>query len=446
MENETITKIETTEKRKVFNTLQLKSDCNVNYGQIRTAVNAAGYSGMSQNKKAYRAVYKLQMLKEGLFEVGKPLEMLEKAASKSISAEKNKILDNVKKGTFSPKGIFYFDSSVLFSRSKFRELFPEAKITYSPEKADHYICDITKVKENLKLGIMRATRSYALIPVETGITPEGDKIIEQFISEQYSHLFQHDSLYMTTALNDELRAIFETIDEIANSKNVILPNEIPLSSGSNLDESTFYTIEKLFTSGIAANVQLALSMLSGFNYENSKARIAILYFKYFHNVNASDLKMFVDLRTILSRLKMDFKFLEANSEWSKSHRYHNYNDSRVSTPISSFWFFLFKDFQEDTLVKYEFYKWVYAALLVPTFVGDVTITVDGNSINKQEALKNIQKNGGDNYEELLTTFKETFEKKDEEFKSSEIKDAFKEVTILEGIERKDLEEALKQKD
>jgi len=91
-------------------------------------------------------------------------------------------------------------------------------------------------------------------------------------------------------------------------------------------------------------MQLACSMLSGYDYEQSHIRMALLLKINWYNWDSyKDKKTFIDLKTILNRLYKDYP-----------HLGNSYNSSHDR----KFWYDLFSKYSDDNIVHAYFHEWL----------------------------------------------------------------------------------------
>ena len=136
---------------------------------------------------------------------------------------------------------------------------------------------------------------------------------------------------------------------ISKSLKLVDVDSIALKSDVIIDDDIFTRINQLLKSNVPSNMQLACSMLSGFDYEKSHARMALLLKLNWTNWTLyKEKKTFIDLKTILRRLNKDYPELE---QAPYSHSYGNPHDRK-------FWYDLFSKNYEDVIIHAYFHGWV----------------------------------------------------------------------------------------
>jgi hypothetical protein len=299
--------------------------------------------------------HKWESGKGTIYEYDNPLKDLEVITKKSykefldeINAKKVLVLDK-----FDETKKVYFHSSVTFSRSKFRELFPKTKVTYSMENADAIIID----KDNF---LRTLTYYYPHVYLAPGHNRTGDSaddffcdsIDSPFIDPAYKSagipreefLIVQEKAGKRNNLNKEVIDFMNTI--ISKTKDFIDVDTITLKSELVIDEQTFNRINQLLVSNNPGNMQLACSMLTGYDYEESHTRMALLLKINWHNWdNYRDKKTFIDLKTVLNRLYKDYPYLSASS-------YNSLHNDR------KFWYSMFSKYSDDNIVHAYFHDWL----------------------------------------------------------------------------------------
>jgi hypothetical protein len=299
--------------------------------------------------------HKWESGKGTIYEFDNPLKDFEVIPKKSykefleeIKSEKLLVLNK-----FDETKKVFFHSSVTFSRSKFRELFPKTKVTYSIENADAVIID----KDNFMRTL---TYYYPHIYLAPGHNPTGnpaddffcDSLESPFIDPAYKaagvpreeFLIVQEKAGKRNNLNKEVIGFMNLI--ISGAKDFIDVDTIALKSELVIDEQTFNRINQLLSSNNPGNMQLACNMLTGYDYEESHTRMALLLKLNWYNWdNYREKKSFIDLKTVLNRLNKDYPYLTHSS---------GYNPGPVD---KKFWYSLFSNYSHDNIVHAYFHDW-----------------------------------------------------------------------------------------
>lgn len=248
----------------------------------------------------------------------------------------------------------FFHSSVTFSRSKFRELFPKTKVTYSMENADCIIID----KENYLRPLHYYYDTLFLTPgLNTTGDPENDFYCDDVSSpfadkskgnlEREPFLIVEEKAGKKTNLNAEVINFINFI--IAGTKELVDVDSIALKSELVIDEFTFTRLNQLLKSNNPQNMQLACSMLSGYDYEQSHPRMALLLKLNWVNWDGyKEKKTFIDLKTVLNRLYKDYPNVASS--------YHSHNDH-------AFWYSLFSKYSDDNIIHAYFHDWLNTKMM-----------------------------------------------------------------------------------
>jgi hypothetical protein len=240
----------------------------------------------------------------------------------------------------------YFHSSVTFSRSKFRELFPKTKVTYSMENADAIIVD----KENLNRQFNIWHSRLDLYPSITGAfyCSMSDSPFAIQGAKKISYIRIEEKKASRYSMNKEHLNFVNFL--ITSKSKFVDVNTIALKSELIIDDDTYFTLDKLLASNNPQNMQLACTMLSAFDYGASAHRMALLLKVHAVNwYNYREKKTFIDLKTVLHRLNKDYPFLGAN--------YGN------SLGDGKFWYPLFSEHSDDNIVHAHFHDWLNKSLM-----------------------------------------------------------------------------------
>jgi hypothetical protein len=305
-----------------------------------------------QKIKVKPVTHKWESGKGTIYEFDNPLKEYEvitkKELTQFISEVKEKDLLKLQK--FDETKKVFFHSSVTFSRSKFRELFPKTKVTYSMENADAIIID----KENCLRPLSYYYPTLFVNPgLNTTVDPANDFFCDDPASpfadkskpkgEREALLIVEEKAGKRNNLNSEVINFMNII--ISGSKELVDVDTIALKSELVIDEYTFTRLNQLLQSNNPSNMQLAFSMLSGYDYEQSHTRMALLLKLNWYNLdNYRDKKTFIDLKTILNRLYKDYPYLGGNI-------YNNSTDKK-------FWYNMFSKYSDDNIVHAYFHEWL----------------------------------------------------------------------------------------
>ncbi len=258
--------------------------------------------------------------------------------------KKEIIKEGFKTEKFDEKDIVFFHSSCTFPRNKFRELYPKTKIVVKLEKATAIIVD----KDNL-INTINHMRDYGWTYYKTS---EGFfarvKELEDPIykSERENLVLVEESKY---SLNiKELEFIDFFID---NTIKLIDVDSIELKSDLVVDETAFNTLNQLLSSGVPANIQLALSMIPAFDYKKSRQRLAILLRMNPEWISCKDKKTFIDLKTVIDRLKKDF------DDVIVSYR-NNISNDTINRMNVEFFMDAFSRFSGDEVIEKAINNWL----------------------------------------------------------------------------------------
>lgn len=295
-----------------------------------------------------------------IYEYDNPLKDLEIITKKDysefineIKLEKLLVLDK-----FDETKKVFFHSSVTFSRSKFRELFPKTKVTYSMENADCIIID----KDNY-VRTLSYYYPHILLAPGNNITgnPENDFYCDSdqspFISPEFKAkgiprepvLLVQEKAGKRNTLNKEVISFMNVI--ISGKVKLVDVDSIALKSELVIDEQTFHRINQLLSSNNPGNMQLACSMLSAYDYEQSHTRMALLLKINWDNWDSyKDKKTFIDLKTVLNRLYKDYPHLN-----TPAYHMNAYN--------RKFWYDIFSKYSDDNIVHAYFHDWLNKEML-----------------------------------------------------------------------------------
>ena len=284
-----------------------------------------------------------------VYEYDNPMKEYEVISRKDFTQFVNEVKENdlMKLQKFDETKKVFFHSSVTFSRSKFRELFPKTKVTYSIENADCIIID----KQNYLRPLSYYYHSLYCYP---GLNTTGDPANDFYSndesspfvdkskpsSERKEFLIVEEKAGKKTNMNAETINFMNLI--ISGTKELVDVDTIALKSELVIDEFTFTQLHQLLKSNIPQNMQLACSMLSGYDYEQSHSRMALLLKLNWTNWDQyREKKTFIDLKTILNRLYKDYPNIAS----------YNYNEH-------AFWYSLFSKYSDDNIIHAYFHDWL----------------------------------------------------------------------------------------
>ena len=302
-----------------------------------------------QKIKVKPVTHKWESGKGTIYEYDNPLKEYEIIPKKDFVEFVSEVRDKdlLKLQKFDETKKVFFHNSVTFSRSKFRELFPKTKVTYSIENADVIIID----RENY---LRPFSYYYNTIFVSAGLNTTGDPTNDFFCDDSGSPfndpskparealLIVQEKAGKKNNLNAEVINFMNIV--ISGKKELIDVDSIALKSELVIDEFTFSRLNQLLKSNNPGNMQLACSMLSGYDYEQSHTRMALLLkINWYNWDNYKDKKTFIDLKTVLNRLYKDYPYLGTN-----------YN----SNIDKQFWYNLFSRYSEDNIVHAYFHEWL----------------------------------------------------------------------------------------
>ena len=285
------------------------------------SVNRRYYGGWNSNKTQEElAVKQLNIIDEGDLEIYKDyINLLCRNTTKSLN----------------PGEKVYFDSSAVFPRNKFRKTMPDNKIVVKPEKADVIIVDIRTLKS-----------SVSYFPIYT---------LEKTVKGTYKD-FNVSSAVLSGSCNPVvsrkvcLSTWNNTIDKTYErslvtykfeGKKIMDIKDLSLPSEERLTPESFEKIGMMLGGTDDTMRNMAVSLLTAYDYEVDKARIALLMHMNWSKWKSScSKKVNIEMKTLLNKLRLDFP----------GYDYMHDNNS--------FWIKLALDNHDDEMIQSAFNLWI----------------------------------------------------------------------------------------
>lgn len=209
--------------------------------------------------------------------------------------EFSKWIKKIKTVPFKGKGKVFFEEKVKFPKRKFIKAFPEAKIVTDPDKADIMIIDHSKLKSEY-VYIYHSTlykcdgeNCWTRNKAYTGVDPNHPS------QEFYTY---GDPVKIAARINKLYKM---------DGKEIVDITDLSLPSEEVLDEDAYERISKMFTGSDSNMHEMAMRLLTAYDYSRDKAKIAMLvslgYTAWVHNRNK---KMTIEIESLLRKLDLDF--------------------------------------------------------------------------------------------------------------------------------------------
>lgn len=205
-------------------------------------------------------------------------------------------LRGIKLGTLVPNKNVYFHEGVVFPRKKFKAQFPENKMVYSPEKAALVVIDkkALEAEFNGYVGFSRYVLNWdGTYTDEYLLRTQNSGVIENFPSSWRVGI----DCSFGVKINELLAMDGKTFVDVSS---VSLPSE------HVLDKEAISRIEGMLSSHDSNMVNMALNLLTAYDYSKEKSRIVMLLVRYKQNLERSNKKYNVEIKSMLRKLNIDF--------------------------------------------------------------------------------------------------------------------------------------------
>ena len=204
--------------------------------------------------------------------------------------------NNAKKDLTENSKVFFHKSS-LYPRKKFKDVYPTCRIVRKIEDADFVILDICNVANTHDL--------YFFDCFKIGDNEHWERI---YYNTVLPHNIVKKSFAMCKNYKEEYLFDKKMIEmEALSKKNYVDVNKLKIPGTNDFDLDSRNTISAMFESRSPDMINLAMRMMTGFDYEKNKNKIGLFFCEHFHSWRRMyKKKISVEIKTLLKKLDTDF--------------------------------------------------------------------------------------------------------------------------------------------
>lgn len=239
----------------------------------------------------------------------------------------------IQSGTFvSVEGIpdnskVFFEPSVEFPRRKFTTLYPTCKLVNTVAKADIVIVDSDKLKK----------ATYQYIGYKTYTPISGGRLQYDYYAKSPEpgigpslEVFTCDC----SATHEKIDGINRLVDMITIAKPIIDVKNVNVGS-EDLSEEAMERLNDMFSSRSSDMVNLAMRMLTAYNYEQEKLKIVTILHNHWDAWYSCNKKQSVEIKALIRKVELD---------------YPGFN-SKYGTSSLQFWFKLAMEHPDNQVIQ-----------------------------------------------------------------------------------------------
>lgn len=212
----------------------------------------------------------------------------------------------------------YFSKNVTFPRSKFKASYPTCSIVRDKSKADVVIIDRRKIRDDLGMLTVKKVRrlsdgSYVdadlvkgkdmkdAVKSDLGLTVENGKYIN-ILCSYWGRL---------TSLAD-----FTKVISVPDQAKYIDVNFLNNSNGAIMDDEAFSKIDSMLESRTNDMMNLAIRMLTAYNYEENRFKISQLIYQHWDYVR-SWVRKNVEIKAMMNKFNKEYGMIKGRSYYSR---------------------------------------------------------------------------------------------------------------------------------
>lgn len=229
-------------------------------------------------------------------------------------SELEKLNEGIKTLVFSSlpeKGNVFFEKSAIFPRTSFREKYPNHKIVNDIQKADIIICNPDLKDYKLYNSL------YHLIPHSINGEDGYNQLSWSEVHNNLKSYPNHIKIPILYKLNMVERCRIENF-ELYFSKKLVLSTSLSQSSMGRITDENIQSIKSLFESNNEDNINMAMKMLTVFDFDADKFKIAMLMSTVMPYWQRSKKSMTVEVKAFLKKLNANFPNIygyNASKDW-----------------------------------------------------------------------------------------------------------------------------------
>lgn len=243
----------------------------------------------------------------------------------------------------------YFDPKAVFPRKKFRDTYSENPIVMRADKADAIIID-----KGALLNEFSCRYSASYTKLQDGTWCYTNHLSNSYYSAAIIQAQPAEVMDVLHFYRDEKLTWIDRINFLYQCAGKFVDiSDINLSSEETLDTKAFDKISKMLESGTDDMKNLAVRLLTAYNYESEKHKIALLLHLNWENWRKTyKKKISVDVKTLFRKLSLDYP------GYDSSYGNHLAFWSRVSLEMPN-----------DEVVQAAFNTWFHGQIKDPKFAG-----------------------------------------------------------------------------
>lgn len=202
-------------------------------------------------------------------------------------------------GEIEPGKAVWFDPRVTFPRKKFQSSYPTNKLVGHIDKADILVVDPRKITEHLYIYAyeMKYNSAHDYYESERG----------GFNPRWYPEPPDISRHYIMYDLAVKVKDLHDTLYQNKSSKIIVDVKNINLGGDNYIDDAAYAKICGLFGSTQDDMKNLAMRLLTAYNYETEKVKIAMILNTHWNDwKRCGNKKQSVETKTLLQSVRRDF--------------------------------------------------------------------------------------------------------------------------------------------
>jgi hypothetical protein len=255
----------------------------------------------------------------------------------------------------------FFSKNVVFPRAKFKESYPTCTIVRDQSKADIIIIDKSKIRNNI--GSIGSSKFVLLSNSKyISMSEYKDKELRDFLKVQGIEKVKNSR--SITVLSSYWSRDFElnNLSDIlvtSDSIGYVDVNSLNNTNGSIMDDVAFEKINSMLESRTPDMMNLAIRMLTGYNYEENRFKLSQLIYNHWDSIS-SYIRKNVDIKAMINKYNKEYGVTRGKRSY-----YREYPDTR-------FWFIqleYYKNEEELSIIQ----KNLIESLGIDTDIVDISI-------------------------------------------------------------------------
>lgn len=200
----------------------------------------------------------------------------------------------------------FFSKEVTFPRAKFKEAYPTCSIVRDEKKADIIVYDKDKLRNavgSLTLGICRALSDGTYIDSELATQKE----IKEVLASEKLEIVGRSKIQILTSYWGRYSALETIVPLIMSSENAkyIDVNDLNNDNGEIMNDEAYEKIGSMLNSRTPDMMNLAIRMLTAYNYEQNRFKISRLIYYYWDSVT-SYVRKNVEIKAMINKYNKEF--------------------------------------------------------------------------------------------------------------------------------------------